>query len=147
MIARGGRFVVVAAGGFVVQIASVWLLAHTAHLSAAPATMAGVSLAVVHNFQWHRWWTWRDRPVRGAAAVVAFWRFVLANGLVSMTGNTMLAIALVDVARLDVVVANAVAVAVCGAVNYALADRMVFTRANRHAGRPRGCKTRPFEAL
>jgi putative flippase GtrA len=55
--------------------------------------------------------------------------FVSGNGVVSMVGNLALMPGLVDVAGLPPVVANVVAVAICGVVNYRLGDRVCFSPA------------------
>jgi hypothetical protein len=51
------------------------------------ATAVAVAGAVIHNFAWHRRWTWRDRA--HDRVVTAFVRFALANGAVSLAGNIM----------------------------------------------------------
>jgi len=69
------RFNAVGAAGIGVQLSVLWLLTGVAHLHYLPATFAAVTLAVMHNFMWHRRWTWGDRPV-GVHPIALFTRRV-----------------------------------------------------------------------
>ena len=124
---RGLRFLafnIVGLGGVAVQLAALALLvAWGVHYLAA--TAAAVLLSVVHNFLWHRLWTWRDR--RGSARST-FVRFVLANGAVSLAGNLGVMATLVDGAGMSPVAANLVSIAVCGLLNFWLGDAFVFVQ-------------------
>jgi len=126
-VTRGAAFLVVGAIGFVVQIASLAALTSVARWHWFAATIVSVELAVVHNFIWHERWTWRDRA--GAGGTIArFVRFNAGNGLTSVAGNAALMAALAGVLKLPPVQANIVAVGVLAAVNFAIADGLVFTR-------------------
>jgi putative flippase GtrA len=146
------RFSGVSALGVGVQIAVVAVLASACHVDYRAATLAGVATAIVHNFVWHRRWTWGDaraatggRPYTGHAqrgdrgrpdagdgrraaggTATAFARFVAANGLVSIGGNLAAMAVLVGGAHVPVVPANVAAIALCGLANFWLADRLVF---------------------
>jgi putative flippase GtrA len=124
------RFNAVSAGGFAVQLLTVAMLSRHAGLAAPLATAAGVAAALIHNFAWHRAWTWADRPMTRARTARAFARFVAATGLVSLTGNVTVVALLVSAAGVDVLAANVAAVALCGLVNYRIGDRVVFGRAS-----------------
>jgi putative flippase GtrA len=117
-------FNIVGLGGAAVQLASLALLmAWGLHYLAA--TAAAVLLSVVHNFLWHRLWTWRDR--RGCAPST-FIRFALANGAVSLAGNLGVMATLVAGAGMPPIAANLVSMAVCGLLNFWIGDAFVFTR-------------------
>lgn len=121
------RFNAVGALGIGVQLAAIWALSDVAGVSYVPATIAGVSLALLHNFCWHLRWTWGDRRLTGSRAVQAFLSFVAANGVVSFGGNIVIMIALVTGAGVPVLPANLVAIAVCGLVNFWLGDTIAFS--------------------
>src|SRR4029453_18203285 len=104
-MARFLRFKAVGALGVAVQLASLWLLTGVAGVHYLIATPLSVALAVVHNFIWHRLWTWNDRDVGLAQACI---RFVLANGLLSIVSNLGVTAALVAGAHAQPVVANVV---------------------------------------
>jgi putative flippase GtrA len=116
-------FNAVGALGAGVQLACVAALTVFAHVHYAIATPVAVGVAVVHNFFWHRHWTWRDRR---AAVQPALVRFVVINGAVSLIGNMAVMTTLVSGAHVPAVPANVVSIAVCGLVNYVLGDAVVF---------------------
>lgn len=124
---RVTAFVGVGAIGFGLQLAVVAALTGLARWPAEPATALGVEAAVLHNFAWHRQWTWRDRRRSGRSITSQLLRFQLATGLTSLVGNVLLSMVLTR-AGLGAVLANAVAVSVMSVANYALADRWVFEK-------------------
>ena len=117
------RFNLVGAGGLAAQLGVLWLLASGLSMPVAPATAIAVAVAVIHNFAWHRLWTWRDR---GAHGLDAFLAFAAANGLVSLVGNVAITTGLVRSAHMNPLPANLIAIAICACVNFWLADRLVF---------------------
>ena len=90
------------------------------------ATVLAVEAAILHNFVWHERWTWADRLVRAegettpsrASRVARLLRFNGIAALVSIGGNVTL---------MSLLVAMALAVAALSAVNFACADRLIFT--------------------
>jgi len=122
-MARFLRFNAVGALGVAVQLGSLWLLTGVAGVHYLIATPLSVALAVVHNFIWHTLWTWKDRDVDLTQACV---RFVLANGLLSIVSNLGVTAALVAGAHAHPVVANVVAIATSGLLNFWLGDAVVF---------------------
>jgi putative flippase GtrA len=125
--ARVVRFNAVGAAGMGVQLSALWLLADVAHVHYMVATPVAVGLAVVHNFIWHWWWTWHDRADASVLAA-AFVRFAAANGVVSLAGNLGVMATLVSGAHVEPVVANGVAIGVCGLLNFWLGHTFVFRR-------------------
>jgi putative flippase GtrA len=117
--------------GAVVQLATIAVLVNGAGLHYAPATIIAVEAAVLHNFAWHRRWTWRDRPGAGAgpSARRALVRFHVSNGLVSIVGNLLVMAVLAGALGMAPVAANAVAILACSLLNFALGDRWVFPEA------------------
>jgi putative flippase GtrA len=123
------RFNTVSAAGFVVQLITVAVLTRWLAFSDVAATGAGVAATVIHNFLWHRRWTWADRTTKPAGVVATFLRFAAANGAVSIAGNVLIVAVAVRATGLDVVTANVVAVVLCGLLNYQIGDRVVFRAA------------------
>jgi putative flippase GtrA len=122
-LVRFFRFNAVGALGIAVQLASLWLLTGVAAVHYLIATPLAVSLAVVHNFVWHRLWTWKDRDVHVTRACA---RFVLTNGLLSLVSNLGVTAALVSGTHAHPVVANVAAIATSGLLNFWLGDVVVF---------------------
>jgi putative flippase GtrA len=119
------RFGLVSALGVGVQLAAIWLLIDVAEMHYLPATIAGVAAAVVHNFVWHRRWTWEERTA-GTGVLMTFAGFALGNGLVSLAGNVVLMAVLVGALGVPAIAANAGAIAACGCLNFWIGDRLVF---------------------
>src|SRR4051794_22456616 len=86
------RFNVVGALGVAVQLGLLWLLTRSTRLPSGAATGVAVAATVVHNYIWHRCWTWRDRA--GADRFAPFVAFVGSNGVVSLAGNVAIVYAL-----------------------------------------------------
>ena len=126
---RLSRFVVVGALGFVVQmVAAMALLAS----GAAPllATAVAIEAAIVHNHAWHRRWAWRDRtPAHSWPATL--WRAHLGAGATSLVVGVG-TVALLH-RHVGAIAAQVVAVVLCAALNYLIADRWVFARRTRGA--------------
>src|SRR4051812_6766077 len=121
------RFNGVGVIGFVVQLAVLTVLVHLG-VHYLVATAAAIEAAVLHNFLWHERWTWRDRPATGRTRLRRLWHFHVANGLVSQAGNLALMWVLVDRGGVGPLAANAVAVVVCGLLNFLASERFVFVR-------------------
>jgi putative flippase GtrA len=120
------RFVIfnaVGALGVGVQLVSLWLLTGVAGVHYLIATPVAVTLAVFHNFIWHRLWTWKDRDVHLNRACA---RFVFTNGLLSIVSNLGVTAALVSGTHAPPVVANAAAIVTSGLLNFWLGDVVVF---------------------
>lgn len=120
------RFNAVGAVGMAVQLSVLAMLNRiTTHYLAA--TAVAIEIALLHNLAGHVRYTWRDR-----AGEAGLWRrcarFHLSNGVISMAGNLALMPLLVEAARMPVVVANAVAVLACSAVNFLISDGWVFSK-------------------
>jgi putative flippase GtrA len=126
-LSRPVVFALVGALGFACQLGALHLLVDGG-LPVGMSTAAAVLTAVVHNFLWHRRWTWRDRAVAPASSHAQFLRFVGLNGLVSLAGNVTITAGLSG-SGMPVLAANIVAVVVCSVVNFVLADRVVFAAA------------------
>jgi len=120
-------FALVGALGFICQLGALHLLVGGG-VPVAVSTAAAVLTAVVHNFLWHRRWTWCDRAVAPASSHTQFLRFVGLNGLVSLAGNVVITAGLAR-SGMPVLVANGVAVVLCSVANFVLADRVVFVAA------------------
>ena len=117
-------FNLVGAGGFVIQLAAVWVLTAGLGVHAAAASVAAVEIAILHNFAWHRRWTWADRSAAGAAAQLL--RIHLGSGAVSLAGTAIAVPALTGPLGLAPVMANILTMAGGSAMNFAINDRFVF---------------------
>jgi len=125
------RFNVVGAIGIVVQLATLTLLTRGFGLDYLWATGSAASITVLHNFAWHERFTFCDRmhhrAARSASAILArFVKFNLLTGSVSIGGNVFLMHWFRGHARLPLVAANLLVIAICGVFNYVANDQFVF---------------------
>ncbi len=116
------RFNVVGAIGVGVRLLAAAVLADGLGLHYLVATALAIEASLLHNFFWHARWTWGESDHVFFRCVA----FHASNGLVSMLGAMALMPALVDWLGLHYLVANAAAVALTGALNFVLGDRLVF---------------------
>lgn len=118
------RFSAVGAGGVVVQAATLAILLRLTGIHYLAATSLAVEAAILHNFAWHRRWTWADRPA--SRVMLTLLRFNATTGAASLIGNLILMFLFVGLLNLNPQVANLITIAVCSLLNFALADRFVF---------------------
>jgi putative flippase GtrA len=123
--ARWAMFNAVGLLGFVVQLASLWVLQRGANLHYLSATAIAVEIAILHNFFWHQRWTWVDRRTSRSVGLRLV-RFNVTNGAISLIGNVVVTAGLVETGHLDTLAANAIGVAACSLVNFVASDLLVF---------------------
>ena len=121
---RWAKFSAVGATGIIVQAATLAVSLRLAGLHYVLATALAVEASVLHNFVWHRRWTWRDRRQSSPLAMLV--RFNLTSGLLSLAGNLLLMAVFVGGLKLNAIVANLITIAICSLINFTLADRFVF---------------------
>jgi putative flippase GtrA len=124
VLRRFAKFSAVGAGGVAVQALTLALLLRVSGLHYLAATAFAVEASVLHNFVWHRKWTWRDRPQ--ARWTLMLLRFNLTNGAMSIVANLILMFLFDGVMKLNPNAANLLAIAICSMINFTLSDRVVF---------------------
>jgi putative flippase GtrA len=87
------------------------------------ATALAVEAALLHNYVWHKYWTWAGRAKTPGSLL----RFHLANGLISLLSNLAWMRLLTGWLHIPPVPANLVAIAATSLLNFILGDRWVFT--------------------
>ena len=121
---RWAKFSAVGATGILVQAIALAVLLRLIGLHYLVATALAVEASVLHNFVWHRRWTWRDREQSRWLAMLV--RFNLTSGMLSLAGNLLLMFVLVGGMKLNAIIANLITIAICSLINFTLADRFVF---------------------
>ena len=121
---RWAKFSAVGATGILVQAVALAVFLRVFDLHYLAATALAVEASVLHNFVWHRRWTWRDREQSQWLAMLV--RFNLTSGMLSLAGNLLLMFVFVGGMKLNAMVANLLTIAICSLINFALADRFVF---------------------
>jgi len=123
---RAAKFYFVGALGIVVQLAALALFKPALEPHYLWATALAVETAILHNFLWHEFWTWSDRPSFGNDRLHRLWRFHLSNGLLSLIGNVLLMRFLVGTLGLHYLFANVLAIASLAVANFLLSELYVF---------------------
>jgi len=119
-VIRWLRFNAVGMIGAALQVAVLSLLVKLgAHYLVA--TAIAVEAAILHNYAWHRRWTWAGRPSDGRLG-----RFHAANGLVSIISNVVWMRVFTGTFVIAPAPANVMAIALTSLLNFALSDRWVF---------------------
>jgi dolichol-phosphate mannosyltransferase len=127
--ARFGKFNFVGLLGAVLQVSVLDLLVKCVHLAGIEATIIAVEIVLIHNFLWHERFTWRDRLLYGRwQRAMRFLRFHASNGLVSLTGNTILIYCLVERLKAPVPLSAVASVALCAPINYLIANYWIFSK-------------------
>ena len=118
------RFYAVGAAGIAVQAGVFAALAPVLGPHYLVATALAVESAVLHNFYWHRRWTWADRREDGA------WRQLLrfhgSTGATSLLANLISMRLLVGVFRVHPLLAGLLSIAACSVANFVVSDQVVF---------------------
>ena len=126
---RLAKFSLVGLIGIGVQLAVLAVL-NAVGMKYLLATALAVESAVLHNFLWHRRFTWVERIVPvGQGALRSLLRFHLSNGSISLLGNLLLMKWLVGLLCLPVMIANVLTITICWLANFLASDRWVFGRA------------------
>ena len=121
---RISRFMLIGVLGFIVQMLVATALL-TAGLQPVLATVLAIEAAIVNNHVWHRRWAWRGRAA-------APWPVTLLRAHVGAGGASLVVGGLVVAGltgRVPPLLAQVIAVAICAASNYWIADRWIFRRA------------------
>jgi len=86
------------------------------------ATAIAIEVALLHNYVWHRRWTWAGEG--GGAG--SFWRFHLSNGLLSLSSNLLLMRLFTGAMGWPPVLSNLAAITITSLLNFVMASRWVF---------------------
>ena len=119
-------FATVGIVGFLVQVASLVVFVSVTRWPLLVATAASVGLAVLHNFVWHERWTWADRRRGSRGWPMRLVAFGATNGIASLAGNVGLVSLYAFAFHAPPLAATVLAVISMTALNFVLADRLVF---------------------
>ena len=122
---RLARFSLVGVLGIAVQLTLLSLLT-TLEVNYLVATVLAVEAAILHNFIWHRFFTWPERQGSFPQTLAALLRFNLSTGLISLVGNLLLMRLLRGQLGVPLLPANLISISICALVNFTTSDRWVF---------------------
>jgi len=119
-------FATVGIVGFFVQVACLLVFVSVTRWQLLVATAASVAVAVLHNFVWHERWTWADRARGGRGWPMRLIAFGATNGVASLAGNVGFVWLYSFAFHAPPLAATGLAVISTTALNFVLADRLVF---------------------
>ena len=126
---RWALFNLVGMGGFIVQLTLIAALTRRWGWHPAIATAAAMQVVLVQNYFAHSRWTWADRPVVTRRERLLRPLRYQGTKMLTLGLNVLLTSALVTFANVAPEIGNALAVGLCAVVNYAAADRLIFSTA------------------
>jgi dolichol-phosphate mannosyltransferase len=138
-ILRFFKFGIVGGSGVVVNVALLHVFTTFGKLDYKLASICAIECAVINNFLWNYFWTWKDRQVESKRSFVyMLLKFHLSSGLTALIVNWGLLVLLTDVLHTkyhlpfitvsDMHISNLIGIA-CGAVvNFFLGHFWVFKR-------------------
>ena len=129
------QFYFVGVIGIGVQMVMLWLLRNKLHLDYLIATSLAVEATIIHNFCCHERFTWADRTGCGRS-IFRFFKFNAATGLFSILGNLVVMKVLIEVARLEYLLANLMAIGSCSLLNFVASNTLVFQVGTREGKGP-----------
>ena len=112
------RFNAVGILGAGIQLAALALMLRL-HVQYLLATAIAIEAAILHNYVWHRLWTW-------AGSGGSLWRFHASNGLISLSPICCSCGCLPEAMHLPPLPSNLAAIAITSFLNYFLAAKWVF---------------------
>ena len=126
-LCRMPAFCAVGALGIAVQLGALHFLIHCMRMHYLAATGIAVEAAVLHNFVWHKRWTWANRNITGLTETLKrLGLFHLTNGIVSIIGNILWMRFLVGTMGWNYLPANMTTIAAGFALNFLAGDMIVF---------------------
>ena len=108
------KFSAVGASGYAVNLAVYIVLLKGADLNYLPAAVCSFAVAVTNNYVWNRLWTFRHQ--RGHVAYQGL-RFLIV-AVIAYGANLLLLTGLVEVAGVDKIVAQAIAIVLVTPLNF-----------------------------
>jgi putative flippase GtrA len=120
------RFNLVGLLGVVTQLTTLTLLNRALPTRYLLTSTFAVEFTLLHNFVWHLHYTWPETAHSTRNTLTQLLRFHLSNGLISLLGNLSLMRLFVHSLHSPLLLANALAIACCGAINFLLAHHWVF---------------------
>lgn len=114
------RFNAVGILGAGIQLAALALMLRL-HIHYLVATGLAIEAALLHNYIWHRLWTW-------AGHSGSLWRFHLSNGVMSFISNLLLMRLLAGSLHFPPLPSNLVAIILTSFLNYFLALKWVLVQ-------------------
>lgn len=133
-IKRFLRFQVVSIGGTLVNMGTLWLLYRKLQLPLVIASACAIELAIIHNFTWHYFLTWKDRIKKHSVPDyfkrLAHYNIVTAS--IDFIVNISILKTLVKYTDMHFQLANLIGMAACPLFKFLANEFLVFRKKLLH---------------
>jgi putative flippase GtrA len=127
------KFGIVGGSGVVVNVGLLYAFTAYAKIDYRIASIIAIECAVINNFLWNYFWTWKDRQA-GSKRSFAYmlFKFHLSSGLTALIVNWGLLVLLTETLHFYYHISNLIGIG-CGAVvNFVLGHYWVFAKDNNN---------------
>jgi putative flippase GtrA len=123
------KFGIVGGSGVVVNVGLLHAFTAYARMDYRIASIIAIECAVINNFLWNYFWTWKDRQAGSRRSLVyMLFKFHLSSGLTALIVNWGLLVLLTETFHFFYHVSNLIGIG-CGAVvNFVLGHYWVFSK-------------------
>ena len=131
---RWFRFQVVGAAGTCVQLGSLLVLRECLGVGVMAAAATAVEISILHNFYWHRHWTWAapgGARLKRKPVLLQLCRYNLTYSLVSLTSNPVFTELFMRTFGVHYLIANLMAIATVGLANFLTGELFIFRLTTR----------------
>ncbi|MBU0518750.1 GtrA family protein [bacterium] len=127
LVFRSTKFNLVAWMGMIVNSACLYLFKGILHIPIIPAGLLAIEIAIIHNFLWHRYWTWNDR--NGENPKSFFKHLLIYNsmtGLVDLVANITVLWSLTTFAGVHFMISNLCGMMLGPFIKFWLNEKVIF---------------------
>ena len=130
LILRGTKFNLVGLLGMLVNSGCLYLLKGAVGIPLIPASVISIEIAIVHNFIWHRHWTWRDRNVQNPPSFIKqLLVYNIMTGLVDLSINVIVLWALTTIFGVYFMIANVFGMIMGPCFKFWINEKFIFRSA------------------
>jgi putative flippase GtrA len=126
VVHRWFKFQAVGAAGTCVQLAGLFAFKECLGMGVGLATAAAVEIAILHNFWWHRGWTWARPGRQPSPVLLQLVQYNLTVSLASLISNVLLTGLYLRILPVHYLVANLMAIGTLGLVNFLMGELIIF---------------------
>lgn len=125
---RWFKFQAVGAAGTCVQLGSLFFLREYLALSVLLAAAIAVEISILHNFCWHRHWTWAiaDARLRSKPVFRQLCEYNLSYCLLSLISSVVFTDLFMRTLSVHYLIANLMSIGSVGVANFLIGELLIF---------------------
>ncbi len=134
-VRRAFIFQLVGGLGVFVNLGVLWILKGKLGVPVVPAGACAIELAIIHNFTWHYFFTWRDRVAHSLPDYLSrLLKYNVLTASIDFTVNLGLLWALTTYAHIHYLVADLIGMTAGPALKFAANELFIFKRRSVKGG-------------